>query len=173
MSLTTSLMSPATTFSRRVLGIDPGLARLGWAVLNGGSGQTELIGCGCLETAAALSTPQRLQKLHRRLNQIVYEYRPDRLAVEKLFFTKNVTTGMTVGQARGIVLLVAAEHDLPVVELTPTAVKASVTGDGRADKRQMQRMIQILLRLKRLPRYDDTADAIAIALCAVNRKVVH
>lgn len=141
-------------------------------MLGGAANKLELFGCGCLETAATRGTEHRLLELYTRLTEIVQEYRPTHLAVEKLFFTKNVTTGIVVGQARGIVMLVAAQHHLPIEELTPTAIKSAVTGDGRADKRQMQRMIQILLQLKRLPKHDDTADAIAIAICGVNRKVV-
>lgn len=158
---------------RRILGIDPGLARLGWAIVATGSRAPVLIGCGCLETAAGKKTEDRLWQLRQRLNDIITEYRPTHLAIEKLFFTKNVSTAMAVGQARGVALLAAAEYKLPVEEFTPTAIKSSVTGDGRADKRQMGRMIQLLLNLQRLPKHDDTADAIAIALCGASMNVVH
>ncbi len=158
---------------RRILGIDPGLARLGWAVIDATPRQPTLIGCGCLETAPGEKVERRLLQLHRQLNDIIAEYKPTEVAIEKLFFTKNITTGIAVGQARGVALIAAAEHRLPVGEFTPTSVKSSVTGDGRADKRQMGRMIQLLLSLKRLPRHDDTADAIAIALCGASTNVVH
>lgn len=158
---------------RRVLGIDPGLARLGWAIIDSSARKPVLIGCGCLETPAGTPIERRLLLLFRRLNDIVREYRPTEVVVEKLFFTKNVTTGIVVGQARGIVLLAAAEHGLPVSEFTPTSVKATIAGDGRADKRQMGRMIQLLLNLKHLPKHDDTTDAMAIALCAASTNVVH
>ena len=158
---------------RRVLGVDPGLARLGWAVLEVDGHDVTLVGCGGLETSAKEALPNRLLLLHKRLGDILREYRPLLVAAEKLFFTKNVTTGIAVAQARGAVLLAAAEHQLPFIEFTPTEVKSIVTGDGRADKRQVQRMIQILLKLKQLPKHDDTADAIAIALCAASRKVLH
>ena len=151
----------------RVLGIDPGLARMGWAMVEQASGRTKLIGCGCLETASHQPDGDRLLALYRQLGKIISRYRPNQVAVEKLYFTTNVSTAMTVGQARGMVLLSAADHRLPVTEFTPTGVKQSVTGDGRADKRQVQRMIKILLHLNRLPRHDDTSDAIAIALCGV------
>lgn len=166
-------MSPATKTNRRVLGIDPGLARLGWAVVDSSTYQPALVGCGCLETSAGSPTEGRLLKLFRRLNEIIRDYRPTEVAIEKLYFTKNVSTGIAVGQARGIVLLAAAQHRLRVQEFTPTSVKATVTGDGRADKRQMGRMIRLLLKLKRLPQHDDTADAMAIALCAVATNMVH
>lgn len=169
------MMSPtsAPTKPNRVLGIDPGLARLGWAVIEPGHGQPQLIGCGCLETPAGQPTEQRLADLHRRLVSIIHEYRPTSMAVEKLFFSRNISTAMTVGQARGAALTAAALAGLRVTEFTPTAVKQSVTGDGRADKRQMGKMIQLLLKLDRLPRHDDTTDAIAIALCGGSTKVVH
>lgn len=158
---------------RRVLGIDPGLARLGWAVIEVESIKPTLAGCGCLETPAGTAVEARLMTLHQRLNEIIQEYKPTALAIETLFFTKNVSTAMAVAQARGIVLLAAAQHHLPVQEFSPTAVKSSVTGDGRADKRQMGRMIQLLLNLQRLPKHDDTADAIAIGLCGVSMNVLH
>lgn len=158
---------------RRVLGIDPGLARLGWAVVESRGASVTLAGCGCIETSVRQSVSVRLRQLYARLDAIIRDYRPTAMAVEKLFFTKNISTGIVVGQARGVVLLAAAMAGLPVDEFTPTTVKQSVTGDGRADKRQVQRMIQILLRLRRLPRHDDTADAIAVALCAAATKVVH
>ena len=157
----------------RVLGIDPGLARLGWAIIENRSGTAALVGCGCVETTAGQLLEHRLQTLHERVTDIIREYRPDRMAVEKLFFTKNVTTGIAVAHARGVLILAAAEHGLPVDEYTPTSVKSSVTGDGRADKRQMGRMIQLLLNLTRLPKHDDTVDAIAIALCGSASKVLH
>lgn len=168
-----SLASPAMKTKRRILGIDPGLARLGWAVVDAADKKPTLVGCGCLETGSKEKVERRLLILHQRLNEIISEYQPTHLAIETLFFTNNVTTAMAVSQARGIVLLAAAEHHLPVQEFTPTSVKSSVTGDGRADKRQMGRMIQLLLGLQRLPKHDDTADAIAIALCGASTNVVH
>lgn len=164
---------PAMKTNRRVLGVDPGLGRLGWAILEQCSGEPKLIGCGCLETSARAEDPQRLQTLYRRLHDIITEYRPELVVVEKLYFTKNVTTGIAVGQARGVVLLSAAEATLPVLELTPTAVKQNVTGDGRADKRQLAKMVQLLLKLDRLPKHDDTTDAMAIALCGLTVKMLH
>jgi crossover junction endodeoxyribonuclease RuvC len=156
-----------------VLGIDPGLARAGWAVIVPRGSRTNLVGCGCLETPADWPTPERLNFLFQSLKKIIAKHRPDYMAVEKLFFTKNVSTGIAVAQARGAVLLAAADTGLPVTEFTPTAIKQAVTGDGRADKRQIQRMIKLLLRLDRLPRYDDTADAIAIALCGAASRVIN
>ncbi len=159
--------------SRRVLGVDPGLARMGWAVVESRGASPKLIGCGCLETSPRAALPVRLAQLHRRLSEIIKEYRPEIMAIEKLYFTKNVSTGIVVGQARGVAILAGAMAQLAVEEFTPTAVKSAVTGDGRADKRQMGKMVQLLLNLKRLPRHDDTTDAIAIALCAGAVKVLN
>lgn len=158
---------------QRVLGVDPGIARMGWAILDAGTKRPALIGCGCLETPSTSSTADRLATLYTRLDAIIRESQPSALAIEKLFFTKNVTTGITVGQARGVVLLLAAQHKLRIEEFTPTAVKSAVCGDGRADKRQIGKMVQLLLGLKRLPQHDDTTDAIAIALCAASVNVLH
>lgn len=161
------------TPNRRILGVDPGVARLGWAIVEGRGSSTKLVGCGCLETTSGTAPEKRLLQLSTRLSAIIREYAPGVVAVEKLFFTKNVTTGIAVGQARGVVLLAAASAGLSLVEFTPTTIKQSVTGDGRADKRQMGRMVQLLLKLRSLPRHDDTTDAIAVALCASATNVVH
>lgn len=152
--------------SRRVCGIDPGLARLGWAIVET-SGQTmKLVAGDCLETSADQATERRLLELYTGLSQMLQRYQPQAVGIEKLYFTKNVSTGIAVGQARGIVLLAAAAAHLPIVEFTPTAVKQAVTGDGRADKRQIQHMVSLLLHLHQLPKHDDTTDAIAVAVCA-------
>ncbi len=154
---------------RRVCGIDPGLARLGWAVVETSGQRTTLVAGGCLETRPDQATELRLLEIYERLARLLRQYRPAAVGIEKLYFTKNISTGIAVGQARGIVLLAAATAGTPIVEFTPTAVKQAVTGDGRADKRQIQRMVSLLLRLKRLPKHDDTTDAIAVALCAASQ----
>lgn len=151
---------------RRVCGIDPGLARLGWAVVETVGQRTSLVAGDCLETSPRQVTELRLLDLYRRLLALLRQHRPDAIGIEKLYFTNNVSTGIAVGQARGVVLLAAATAHTPILEFTPTAVKQAVTGDGRADKRQIQRMVSLLLRLKQLPKHDDTTDAIAVALCA-------
>ncbi len=156
---------------RRVFGLDPGLARCGWAVIDAGS-QPRLVAAGCLITPATDPEAVRLARLHRRLGQLVRRYRPKSMAVEKLYFTTNVSTAMAVGQARGIALLAAAEAKLPVQEFPPTTVKRAVTGDGRADKRQLENMVMRLLELDRAPRYDDTVDAMAVALCGLQTRML-
>ncbi len=162
MSQIFSRMKPSL---RRTFGIDPGLASLGWAVVEHEAGQVRLIACGCLTTASTDAPTQRLRFLHDQLANLFKEHQPHLVSMEKLLFTKNVTSGIAVGQARGVAALAVAEAGLPLREFTPTAVKQTVTGDGRADKRQIQQMIKILLRLPTTLSNDNTADAVAIALC--------
>lgn len=151
---------------RRTFGIDPGLATLGWAVVEHVGGQPRLIDCGAITTAATSPTTDRLSTLHDQLVALLRQHHPDEVSMEKLLFTKNVTSGIAVGQARGVATLAVAETGLPLREFTPTAIKQSVTGDGRADKRQVQQMLRLLLKLDSLPKNDDATDAVAIALCA-------
>lgn len=153
----------------RVIGVDPGLARCGWAVITANGQAVRLIDAGCITTPSRQSTANRLHQLHQELMHIFRYMKPSLLAIEELFFTRNVSTAIAVGQARGVALLAAAEARIPVQEFTPTAVKQTVTGYGRADKRQVQSMIRILLGLSRVPKSDDTADAIAIALCGLHQ----
>lgn len=150
---------------RRTFGIDPGLATMGWAVIEYTRGQTTLIDCGAITTAAGTPSTDRLAHLHDQLLLLLNQHRPDDVSMEKLLFTKNVTSGIAVGQARGVAALAVAEAGLPLREFTPTAIKQSVTGDGRADKQQVQQMLRLLLKVTSLPKNDDTTDAVAIALC--------
>jgi len=144
----------------KILGVDPGTARLGWGVI-----ETEtMIDCGCLETKAGQPEEKRLGLLFNRLNQLIKKYRPEAVAVEKLFFFKNQTTIIPVAQSRGVVLLVAAQNRLPVFSYTPLQIKQAVTGYGRAEKSQVQQMTKSILKLKLIPRPDDAADALAVAL---------
>lgn len=154
-------MKPKT---KTVLGIDPGLARFGWAIVTI-SAQPQLIAAGCLTTSSRQSTPERLSALAKKLRSVIREYSPASMSVEELFFSKNVSTAMVVGHARGIALLIAAEHNLPIREFSPTTIKSALTGYGRADKRQVQSMVMRLLGITHKPRYDDTADAMAVAVC--------
>jgi crossover junction endodeoxyribonuclease RuvC len=151
---------------RVVIGVDPGTAITGYGVI----GQTverefELLACGVIRTAAAQLMHLRLLELYEDFRRIIREFNPDEIAVEKLFFGRNVTTAITVGQARGTILLAAAQSGLPIAEYTPAEVKQAITGYGNADKRQIQEMVQRLLNLTQLPRPDDAADGVAIALC--------
>jgi crossover junction endodeoxyribonuclease RuvC len=146
------------------LGIDPGTALLGFGVIRGDTDPV-LVDVGVIETDSKAPMPERLVILYRETSRLIETYRPDVLAVEQLFFARNVTTAIAVGQARGVVLLAAAQAGVPVAEYSPSEVKFAVVGYGKADKHQMQEMVRIILNLDGLPRPDDAADALAVALC--------
>ncbi len=150
----------------RILGIDPGLAIVGWGIVERVNGMTFApVAYGSINTPAKTEVPYRLSLIYKNLNQIIEKYRPDAMAVEELFFNTNQTTGIAVAEARGVILLSAQEHGLPIAEYTPLQVKQAVVGYGKAEKRQVIDMVTRLLRLPAPPKPDDTADAIAIALC--------
>ena len=151
-----------------ILGIDPGLAIVGWGVIEAHRGQFRPIACGDIRTPAHTSVESRLDIIYRELGRIMEKYRPDEVAVEELFFTNNITTGISVAEARGIILLTAYQHGLPIHEYTPMQVKQAVVGYGKAEKRQVIAMVTSLLRLGDPPKPDDTADALAVALCHGN-----
>jgi crossover junction endodeoxyribonuclease RuvC len=148
------------------IGIDPGTARLGYGII-ADQPEPRAIAFGVVETPAHLPMERRLVLLHDAVTMLINEHRPDSLAVEQLFFARNVTTALSVGQARGVVLLAAARADLQVAEYTPAEVKLAIAGYGKADKAQMQEMVRLILRLDQPPHPDDAADALAIALCHV------
>jgi crossover junction endodeoxyribonuclease RuvC len=147
-----------------VLGIDPGTAALGWGIVERTGARLRLVDAGCVETPASQPLPQRLLTLHRLVVDQIELHRPDIVAVERVFFSKNVQTAFAVGQARGVVLLAAAASEVPVREATPNEVKVAVTGYGAADKEQVGRMVALLLDLEAPPSPDDAADAVAIAI---------
>jgi crossover junction endodeoxyribonuclease RuvC len=150
----------------RVLGIDPGLTRCGYAVVDGGRGGAATgVSMGVIRTPATDPLPQRLASLRRELVDLLEQFRPHVVAVEQVFFQVNVRTAMSVGQASGLALCEAAAAGCVVVQYTPNQVKDAVAGYGGADKRQMQRMVQARLKLTRLPQPADAADAAALALC--------
>jgi len=151
-----------------VLGIDPGTAALGWGIVESRSGRLRMVDAGCLETKPDASLPQRLLVIHGLLDELIALHKPDLVAVERLFFSRNAQTAFAVGQARGVVLLAAAQAEVPVREATPNEVKVAVTGHGRAEKAQVGRMVAVCLGLAEPPRRDDTADALAIAIWAAN-----
>jgi crossover junction endodeoxyribonuclease RuvC len=151
-----------------VLGIDPGTAQTGYGLVERTGSRLRAIDYGCLETPAAMPLPQRLVLIQDGLIDLIETHRPDLVAVERLFFNKNVQTALAVGHARGVALLTAARYGLPVHEYGPSEVKIAVTGQGRAEKGQVQRMVQTVLGLAVLPRPDDAADALAIAICLAN-----
>ena len=151
-----------------ILGIDPGYGRTGYAVLKKRSAQEiDLITYGCIETDKSLSQARRLYDLERACQKIFIRYRPNLLAIEQLFFVKNVTTAIRVGEARGVVLAIAGKKDLPVIECTPTETKNAVTGYGNATKHQVQKMVATLFHITKPVTPDDAADAVAVAWTAL------
>jgi crossover junction endodeoxyribonuclease RuvC len=151
-----------------VLGIDPGTASLGYGIVERTAGRLREVDHGCLTTSPDLSLPERLLAIHALVDELISLHQPDLLGVERLFFSRNVQTAFAVGQARGVVLLAAAQHGTPVREATPNEVKSAITGYGAADKEQVQRMVQLVLGMSELPRPDDAADALAIATWVAN-----
>lgn len=149
---------------RLIMGVDPGLARMGYGLIREQSGRWKVVDCGTLSTAAGEPVEKRLVALFEGLSGLLEEHKPQVMALERLFFSKNVTTGMVVGQARGVAVLTAGLAKIPVFEYRPAEVKQAVTGYGHADKQQVQRMVKLLLGLTETPKPDDTADALAVAL---------
>jgi len=152
----------------RVLGVDPGTATLGYGLISYDGRDYEAIEHGVIRTPAKTRLADRLLTIHRELTECIQRAQPDHVAVEELFFARNITTALMVGHARGVILLTAAECGLPIFEYTPMQVKQSLVGYGGADKHQIQTFLRLLLNLKELPRPDDAADALAIALCHCN-----
>lgn len=148
-----------------VLGLDPGLAITGYGLVTEGGQGLVSVGHGVIKTPANTPTADRLVQLHRQLLEVIDENAPDMASVEKLFFSTNARTAMVVGEARGVLLLTCAEAGLPIVEYTPMQIKQAITGYGKADKGQMQEMVRLLLQLDEIPRPDDAADALAVAIC--------
>ena len=149
-----------------ILGIDPGLATMGYGVINAVKGNYSVIDYGAVVTPKDCTLPQRLKQLEEGVQELIETFKPDNIAIEELLFSKNVTTGIAVSEARGVILLTAVKGlGDEVYEYTPNQIKQAVTGYGGADKMQMQHMVQALLRLKSVPRPDDAADALAVAIC--------
>ena len=148
-----------------VLGIDPGVATIGFGVLDAQRGKNTLIQYGVITTPAGLPLSQRLRQIHADMEQLIRQFKPDEMAVEELFFSKNITTGISVAHGRGVILLAAEQLGVPVFEYTPMQVKQAVVGYGAAEKRQIMLMTQRLLGMKQIPKPDDAADALAIAIC--------
>jgi len=148
-----------------ILGVDPGIGRCGWGVVEKvNSSKLKVISYGCIETKANGDIGKRLKDIHDELKIIFSKYKPQVLAVEELFFNTNAKTAMVVGQARGVVLLLAALNKVPIHVYTPLQVKVALTGYGRAEKGQIGKMVKILLDLKEIPKLDDTSDALAVAI---------
>ncbi|MBU0546441.1 crossover junction endodeoxyribonuclease RuvC [Patescibacteria group bacterium] len=150
-----------------ILGIDPGFGRIGYGIIEkSGVKEWKAVDYGCIETPLENDFVDRLSEIYSTLNHLIKKHKPARMAVEELFFFKNVKTAIKVGQARGVILLAGVENGLEIDEFTPLQVKQAVTGYGRAEKKQMQKMVAVILGIKKKIKSDDAADALAVALCA-------
>jgi len=148
----------------RILGIDPGIGRCGWAIVSIQKSVVSSQGYGCIETSAKQNVADRLKAIHDEISKIIKKYSPDTLSIEELFFNTNAKTAFVVGQARGVALLCASLNNLEVAIYTPLQVKMALTGYGRADKNQIGQMVKVLLKLEAIPKPDDASDALAVAL---------
>jgi len=149
----------------RIIGIDPGYAILGYGIIEMSGNQFSVCGYGAVTTESRISMPERLKNLYSELMGIIDEYQPDVAAIEELFFNTNVKTAINVSQARGVILLACINSGLEISEYTPLQIKQALVGYGRADKNQVQMMVKMMLNLKSVPKPDDTADALAVAIC--------
>lgn len=155
-----------------ILGFDPGLATIGFGVIESESSRQRMINCGIISTAAGTPLSQRLRQIFQDANCLLDTYKPDAVSVEELFFNTNLKTGIAVAHARGVLLLAGQEHAIPMYEYTPLQVKQAVTGYGRADKKQMMEMVKRLLNLTEPAKPDDASDALALALCHARTSAV-
>jgi len=155
-----------------IMGIDPGIAKLGYAFIEikKKGGKLKTIDYGCIITDSNLFAGDRLKKINSELNKLIKKHKPNIMAVESVYFFKNLKTAMPVSQAKGVILFTAAKKKIPVFEFTPLQVKMTITGYGKAEKKQVQKMVKVLLNLKEVPKADDAADALGIALCYAIKK---
>ena len=158
--------------SKCIIGVDPGLASTGWGALEFANGKLRYIAHGCIETSADKTRGERLVLIHRSFLEVLKTYNPSEAAMENLYFGKNTSSAMAVAEARGVLLLALASRKLPVLELTPGAIKKAVVGVTRADKNQVQEMVRLILGLKEIPRPDHAADALAAAICVAHNLAV-
>ena len=149
----------------RILGIDPGVAIVGFGLIESDRGQQHMLQYGAITTQAGLPLATRLVQIGKDLEQLIEQFKPDEIAIEELFFSKNITTGIAVAHGRGVILYTAEKMQVPIYEYTPMQVKQAVVGYGLAEKKQVMDMTRRLLKLKSIPRPDDAADALAIAIC--------
>lgn len=153
-----------------ILGIDPGIADTGYGFIKVDGGRLECLAYGSIKTSSKDELALRLQILHKELSALIKKYKPERAAMEQLFFNKNVKTALIVGQARGVALLTINLANIPVIDFTPGQVKQAVSAYGQASKLQVQKMVKLILNLKELPQPDDAADALAVAICGANHR---
>lgn len=154
----------------RIIGIDPGTATTGWEVIEEKNKNPKLVACGCINTSKLKSDAERLVEIGKDIQTLLRKYKPEEAAIENLFFFSNQKTAITVAQARGVVLYELKKHKLPIQSYTPLQVKQALTGYGRAEKKQIQLMVKNILKLKNIPKPDDAADAVAIAICHLNSR---
>ncbi len=152
-----------------ILGIDPGIADTGFGIIKTTNSELLCLGYGSIQTKANTELSERLEILNFELNKIIKKYKPDKVAIEQLFFCNNAKTALIVGQARGVVLLCVRQNKLPITEFTPLQVKQAVSSYGKANKLQVQKMVKLILNLNEIPKPDDAADALAVAICALNK----
>jgi crossover junction endodeoxyribonuclease RuvC len=149
----------------RVIGVDPGTAITGWGIVEGDGNDLAMLAAGVITTPAGTPLPNRLQTIYRELTAVIERWQPETAGLEELFFSKNAKTALAVGHGRGAAMLALANANLPITEYKPLEVKQAITGHGGADKLQMQQMVKLLLALDDIPRPDDAADALAVAIC--------
>lgn len=148
-----------------ILGIDPGTATTGYGIIESAKGQLRLIEYGCIKTSKSHSLPERLEEIYVDLTRLIRRHSPVKISVESVYFYNNVKTAIAVAQARGVILLCARQNKVSVLEFTPLQVKSNLTNYGKAEKKQVQYMVKTLLNLKSIPKPDDAADALALAIC--------
>jgi len=149
----------------KILGFDPGTKRLGYGLINCPSNQFEIIDCGCIEPKAS-KEEKILEEIYKKINFLIKKYKPDIISIEKIFFFQNQKTAFQISQVRGILLLAASQNDIKIIQPTPLEVKTCLTGYGRADKKEVALMVKKILKLKKIPKLDDTSDALACAITA-------
>ncbi|KIL41035.1 Holliday junction resolvase [Gordoniibacillus kamchatkensis] len=156
----------------RIMGIDPGIAIVGFGFIDKLGSKLTPVQYGCITTEAHTDPGLRLKQVYDSAVQLLETYKPDAVAIEQLFFNRNVTTAFTVGQARGVLILAAVQRGIPVAEYTPMQVKQAIVGYGKAEKKQVQEMVRMFLKLAAIPKPDDVADALAVAVCHAHSAVL-
>lgn len=156
-----------------ILGIDPGTTAIGYGLIKTNGNESEIIDYGCIFIKPKSSATERLKIINQKLMKLLEKYKPNKAAVENIFFYKNIKTAMRVSEARGVILFTIAKSNIPIEEYTPLQVKQAVTGYGRAEKKQVQEMIKMIFNLKNIPKPDDAADALAVAVCCAHSITAH
>ncbi|KKP38206.1 MAG: crossover junction endodeoxyribonuclease RuvC, crossover junction endodeoxyribonuclease RuvC [Candidatus Peregrinibacteria bacterium GW2011_GWF2_33_10] len=151
-----------------ILGVDPGTATTGFGIIETSEHDLKLVDYGCISTKANLKLEDRLNQIYEDLENLIIEFKPELAGIEEIFFTKNIKTAISVSHARGVIMQTITKHHIPILTFTPTQIKSAITGYGKADKHQVQTMSKMILNLDKIPKPDDAADALAIAICCAN-----